>query len=111
MARDSPEMPLVRIGDNPSTWIGWVDTATILSQIARNTHSVWAEGLAVRVHAKGTNVVRLRVHNPNLHFWGGKRLFVLAEEEVVGSVRHERLIAHIGGGGATVVGGRSPFGV
>ena len=27
---------------------------------------------------------------------GVKCLFVLAEEEVVGSVRHERLIAHIG---------------
>ena len=42
-----------------------------------------------------------------------KRLFVLAEEVVVGSVRHKRLIAHIGGGGATVSvsGGRSPFGV
>ena len=42
-----------------------------------------------------------------------KRLFVLAEEVVVGSVRHKRLIAHIGRGGATVSvsGGRSPFGV
>ena len=42
---------------------------------------------------------------------GVKCLFVLAEEVVVGSVRHELLITHIGGGGATISGGRSPFGV
>jgi hypothetical protein len=44
---------------------------------------------------------------------GVKCLFVLAEEVVVGSVRHEPLVTHIGGGGATVgvSGGRSTFGV
>src|SRR5215469_11298533 len=44
---------------------------------------------------------------------GVKRLLALAEEVIVGSVRHECLVAHIGGGEATVGvgGGRSPFGV
>ncbi len=40
-----------------------------------------------------------------------KQLFALPEEIVVGGVRYERLITDIGGGGTTVGGGRSPFGV
>jgi hypothetical protein len=38
-------------------------------------------------------------------------LFGRAEEVVVGRVRHERLLTHIAGDGATVSGGRSSFGV
>jgi hypothetical protein len=40
-----------------------------------------------------------------------RRLLVLAIEEVIGSVRHKRLIANVGGGEATVIGGRSSLGV
>src|SRR5258706_4661821 len=56
-------------------------------------------------------VVRFRVHNPNPRRQEMKRLLVLAEEVVVGSVPHELLITHIGVGRATVRGGRPPLGV
>ena len=58
--------------------------------------------------------VRLRVHNPNLQRQGMWCLVVCAPEEIVGSVRHECLVTHIGEGQATgsgIRGSRTPFGV
>jgi len=38
-------------------------------------------------------------------------LLIVAEEEVVGTVRHEHLLAHVAGQGATCSGSRSTLGV
>jgi len=53
--------------------------------------------------------VRLRVRNPNVQRQGMKCLVGLAEEQVVGRVRHERLVTHIAGDGATGSGADPPL--
>ena len=59
------------------------------------------------MHAKRTSSVATSRAQPECSATGSKCLLVLAVKEVVGSVRHEHLFAHIGGNEATVVGCRS----
>ena len=55
--------------------------------------------------------MRLRVRIPNLSATESDALLIAMEEVVVGGVRHERLLTHIGGHGATCIGSRSSLGV
>jgi len=65
-----------------------------------------------RAHARRpATPVRLCVHSPICRLQLVTRLFVPAEEEVVGAIRHERLLTHIGGDCATGSGRRPPAGV
>lgn len=92
-------------------WIPSVNTGNRLSQLPFSEDHLHCRAVAVGAGAGIFRRVHHRLDGDALQAGHLKWLFVLAEEVIVGGVRNERWLTHIGGGGAAGRWGGSPGGV